>query len=665
MANSTAERWSRAVDIQQAAKSKKSSMGLALKLSLLVLAGVGLVFAAAFVYNYQVSRRIITRNLETSARNLAMATVNRIDAVLRSAEQVPSALAIMLENSTINEQSMMNVLYDLVKNTPEISGATIALEPFVRGPADERFALYFYRNGNDVDFTRLDYDYFYRDWYQIPRELGRPVWSEPYYGAGACSGLMSTYSVPFYRVIKGKKRLAGIVTADVSLAWLQKIVASIKIADTGYAFLISKNGTFLTHPDQRLIMNDTIFSVAAARNSKRLRHLGRQMVRGQSGYCQFRSIHTGKQCWLVYEPLSSNGWSLGVLFPQQELMADVKSLNQTVLFLGLGGFLVLLLVIILIARSITGPVRALSETAEQIARGNLDARLPVIASRDEVGRLADSFRHMQTALKKYIHDLAETIASKQRIESELKIAHDIQMGILPKDFPPFPDRHELDIYATLRPARQVGGDFYDFFFVDDDHLWLAIGDVSGKGVPAALFMSMTKTLVKAKSSRGLAPHKVLARIQEDLALNNPSMMFVTLFLACLNLRTGHLEYCNAGHNPPCLLGAGGKVTRLEAAKGMALGVVDDFQYRSATVELASTEAVFLYTDGVTEAMNATGELFGDQRLEQALCRLAPESGLELADRIMSALEDFSRGVDQSDDITMLHLLYHGPDKRTA
>ncbi len=658
--------WSEAVNEKdlQTEKNNRASMGLAFKLSLLVLAGVGLIFAAVFVYNYQVSRRIITRNLETSARNLAMATVNRIDAVLRAAEQVPAGLAVMLENSRMNERAMMNVLHRLVENNPEISGATIALEPFVRGPADERFALYFYRNGSEVDFTRLDYDYFFHDWYQIPKELARAVWSEPYYGAGACGGLMSTYSVPFYRVTGGKRILAGIVAADVSLTWLQKTVASIKIAETGYAFLISKNGTFLTHPDQSLIMNDTIFSVAAAGNSRRLRQLGRQMTRGRSGYCQFRSIHTGKQCWLVYEPLPSNGWSLGVLFPQQELMADIKSLNRTVLILGLGGFLVLLVVIILIARSITGPVRALSETAEQIARGNLDARLPVIASRDEVGRLAESFRHMQEALKKYIRDLAETIASKERIESELKIAHDIQMGILPKDFPPFPDRREIDIYATLRPARQVGGDFYDFFFVDRDHLWLAVGDVSGKGVPAALFMSMTKTLVKAKSSRGLAPHKVLARVQEDLALNNPSMMFVTLFLAVLDLRTGDLEYCNAGHNPPCIIRADGKIYGLESGRGMALAVVDDFRYRSATVKLARGEAVFLYTDGVTEAMNGAGELFGQRRLEQALCRLAPGAGLELADRIMAGLEDFSRDVDQSDDITMLHLVYHGPVCRT-
>jgi sigma-B regulation protein RsbU (phosphoserine phosphatase) len=654
--------FSGGVSIEAGDKGMKTlhvSRGLALKLTLLVLASVGLIFSAVFIYNYEISRRIITRNLEQNARNLALATVNRIDTVLRGVEKVPQNIAVFMESLDPDDRTIRKMLHSVVKDNWEISGATIAFEPWARGPGKEKFALCAYKKGNKIDFTRFAYDYRYRDWYQIPRELGRPVWSEPYYGAVDFNALMSPYSVPFYRQDKGVRKLAGIVAADISLAWLQQTASAIKIAQTGYAFLITKNGTFLTHPAHELIMNETIFSVAAARGEPRVRELGRRMIRGGSGYIPFKSIHTGKDCWLVYEPLPSNGWSLGVLFPRQELMADVGRLNRTVIMLGLGGFLVILVVIILIAGSITRPLRALSQTAEQIADGNLDAELPPIKTRDEVGRLSDSFHHMQVALKKYIKDLSETIASKERIESELKIAHDIQMGILPKVFPPFPDRSEFDIRAVLKPAREVGGDFYDFFFMDRDHLCIAIGDVSDKGVPAALFMSMTKTMIQAKSSRGMTSREIVAALQEELVSNNPSMMFVTLFLAILDTRTGLLEYCNAGHNPPYVMRASGAVIRLDLTGGVALGVVDDFVYESRKIRLSDGDAVLLYTDGVTEAMNEGGALYSEARLEKLLARLGPGAGEGLLEEIMAALGEFSSGAAQSDDITMVHLSYFG------
>jgi sigma-B regulation protein RsbU (phosphoserine phosphatase) len=505
----------------------------------------------------------------------------------------------------------------------------------------------------------VPYEYFYWDWYQIPKELKRPVWTEPYFDEGAGQIIMATYSVPFYKTVSGERKFMGVVTADISLAWLQQIVSSIKIKQTGYGFLITKNGTFVTHPDSDLIMNETIFSVAEARGDARLRKLGRKMIRGESDFTPFTSILTGKKCWMVYTPLSSSGWSLGVLFPQDELMADIGRLKRTVLVISLAGFLILLGMIVLIAGSITRPLRVLSGATEEIAGGNLDIDLPPIRSRDEVGKLADSFNYMKNSLKQYIEELKETTAAKERIESELKIAHDIQMGILPKIFPPFPDSHEFDIYATLEPAKEVGGDLYDFFFMDEDHLCFAVGDVSGKGVPAALFMAVTKTLVKMKATQGLTPHMVLTRVNEDLSLDNPSLMFVTLFLGILNVRTGELEYCNGGHNPPYLIHNNGRVVPLETTHGMALGVMEDFVYQSRTIVLGKGEAIFLYTDGVTEAMDRGENLFSEKRLERELDVLRDAPVEEMAAGIMREVNTFSQGVPQTDDITMMALRFKG------
>jgi len=636
--------------------------GIAFKLSFLILMSSTLIFMFIFWYNYRFSHQVIVKYIEENARNLAQSTVNRLDTVPRTVEKVPKNLAYSLEAANYTGGELMDVLRSLIENNTEIYGGAIAFEPYAYDRNALCFAPYFYKCKGEVEFTYLGGEsckYFYMDWYQIPKELNHPVWIEPYYGEGGGNILMSTYSVPFYRTILGERKLMGVVTADISLSWLQANVASIKIAQTGYGFLISKNGTFVTHPDAGLIMNETIFSVAEARRDSRLREVGREMISGKSGFVPFKSLHTGKKCWMVYAPLSSSGWSLAVLFPQDELMADVARLNRTVIYLGLIGFLFLLVVIVLIARSITRPLSALANATENIAAGNMDIELPPIKSLDEVGKLTHSFGDMKSSLKQYIEELTETTAAKERIESELKIAHDIQMGMLPKIFPAFPNRKEFDIYATIVPARDVGGDLYDFFFLDEDHLCFTVGDVSGKGVPASLFMAITQTLVKTKATKGLTSATVLNRVNEDLSLDNPSLMFVTLFLGILNIRTGELEYSNGGHNPPYIIRDNGELETVETTNGMALGVVEDFHYQSKKVVLRKGDTLFLYSDGVTEAMNEKDELFTEERLEKELKLQRDKPIQELINGIMDKLRAFSKGAPQSDDITMMRLKFYG------
>ena len=633
--------------------------GLALKLTVLILTSVTLIFTGIFAYNYVISRRIIIQNIEKNAYNMANATVNRIDMVLRSIEKVPGNVASFMESAPKVSTEITDLVRMIVTNNPEIYGATIAYEENGLSEGKPTLAPYCYKYRNELRLTYLNYDYIYWDWYQIPKELDRPAWTEPYYGESAGDIVTSTYSVPLYRTVDGNRKFMGVITADVSLEWLQKIVGSIKIAETGYGFILSKNGTFVTHPDPKLVMNETIFSVAEDRKDESMRELGRQMIGGKTGFTPFRSLVTGKQCWMVYAPLATNGWSLAVLFPQTELMADITRLNGTVLFLGITGFLIILGVIVWIAGTITRPIRALSRATEHVAVGNLNIELPAIASGDEVGRLTASFAAMKTSLQQYIQKLTETTAAKERIESELKIAHDIQMGMLPKTFPPFPERAEFDIYAAITPAKEVGGDLYDLFLMDENHLCFAIGDVSGKGVPAALFMAITRTLIKTKAVQVLSPGTVLTRVNEDLALENPSMMFVTLFLGILDIRSGEMEYCNAGHNSPYLLSKGKNPIALEPTGGLILGVEKDFQYRSKTARLEKGEALFLYTDGVTEAANAGEEMFSEAGLENRLSDLTDRPVEEIVSGVMEAVDAFVKDASQADDITMMALKFYG------
>jgi sigma-B regulation protein RsbU (phosphoserine phosphatase) len=348
-------------------------------------------------------------------------------------------MAYFLENTSYTAEELNDFLRSVVQNNDEIYGATIAFEPYMFDPGKQRYAPYFYKDDKgQIQFSDLAdeaYSYFYWDWYQIPRELGRPLWSEPYFDEGGGDIVMSTHSVPFYRVEKGQRRLAGIITADISLSWLEQIVESIKIAKTGYGFVITKNGAFVVHPNKKLVMNETIFCLAEDRNDKGLRELGRDMIHGKSGFVPFRSTVTEKMCWMVFAPSQSSGWSVGVLFPQDELMTDMTRMNRTVLVIGITGMVFLFAVIILVAQTITRPLRLLAGAARTIATGDLNSHIPPVTARDEVGELADSLDYMKVSLKKYIEDLTEATAARERIESELQVAHDIQMGILAQGIP--------------------------------------------------------------------------------------------------------------------------------------------------------------------------------------------------------------------------------------
>lgn len=639
--------------------------GLAFKLILLILSSVTMIFLLIFGYSYMYSRKIIVENVEKNAMNLAKATVNQIDVVLSSIEKVPENLVYVLERSLCSGEELNDLLKYIVQKNNEIYGSAVAFEPKAYDGKTERYAPYFYKSDGEIKYSDLgieSYQYFFQDWYQIPKELNLPVWTEPYFDDGGGNIIMSTYSVPFFRTSGEKKELAGIITSDISLSWLQETVASIKIAKTGYGFLISQNGTFVTHPKKELVMNETIFSQAEARGDEELREIGRKMIHGESGFVPFRSILTGKLCWMVYAPLSSSKWSLGVLFPQDELMADVVRLNKIVIILGMLGFAFLLMVIVFIARSITRPLSLLAGVTEDIATGNLDVEIPEITTGDEVGKLAQSFDYMKQSLKQYIADLTETTAAKERIESELQIAHDIQMGILPKIFPPFPERPEFDLYATLEPAREVGGDLFDFFFLDDEHLCFNVGDVSGKGVPASLFMAITKTLIKTRADSGMTPELVLNQVNQDLSMDNPSLLFVTLFLGILNIKDGTVEYCNGGHNPPYIIRANGTIEAVERTDGIALGVMEDFSFRSKRIILNTGDTLFIYSDGVTEAMNNSHELFSEERLERELSRLKGLPVDDILAGIMEKIRDFSQDEPQTDDITMMIIRYNGNDR---
>ena len=351
------------------------------------------------------------------------------------------------------------------------------------------------------------------------------------------------------------------------------------------------------------------------------------------------------------------GGAILVTLPTDHVQAAIQ--NRIRLAIVVSGLVLLLgsMIAIFGAKTISRPIAELTEMTRRIAGGDFTQRI-TISAKNEIGALAASFNEMTRRLNESIEHLKETTAAKERIERELQIAHEIQMSMVPKIFPAFPDRSEFDIFATLVPAKEVGGDLYDFFFIDDDHLCFAVGDVSGKGVPAALFMAVTKTLFRATAGNGGTPGEILARLNTEICRDNESCMFVTFFCGILNIRTGQVDYSNGGHNLPYYLHRGG-VSPLENFGGTSLGLVERSPYAWGRMLLRPGEALLLYTDGVTEAMDSGRTLYSDERLEQFLGASRSTVPRQLIGDLISDLRHFAGDAPQSDDITILALQYFG------
>lgn len=634
---------------------------LAVKLTTLIAASAGIIFVAMILFNYFFLKDTYIAQARETAKLLSESKAQKVSLILAQAEGVAQTLASVVASGTHSEAELNQFLKDAVKTNPEIFAMDVAFEPSAYKPARHYFSPYVYRHGDTIKSSFLGsawYKYFNWRWYEIPKELNQPMWSDPYHEPTS-DAIVITYSVPFYRMEQGKKRFRGVVAASINLEWLQHIVASTKIFENGYAFLLSRHGIFITVPQKAWSMNQSINFVATLTDNPELRRVGQKMINGEQGFVRMRDFLHYRECWLYFAPFPVSGFSMGIFIPENELFAGLYHLNRLLAAICLAGLLFLVLVAMLISGKISRPIRRLERSAAAIADGNLNTALPPPASHDEIGSLTNSFKEMQEALKEYIANLAATTAAKERIESELKIARSIQMNFLPKKFPPMPAGEFMEIAAILQPAREVGGDLYDYFLIGDRHLFFMVGDVSDKGVPAALFMAVTKTLLKGLTEVGLEPAEIFSKVNRELVSDNESMMFVTAFCAILDLETGEMAYSNAGHNPPLLLRSGQEPQWLPLPEGFFLGVFDKTVYHNQRVRLQPHDVILAYTDGVVEALDVHKGLYTNQRLIATVKEMPADSAEGLIKSVMTSVDAFAQGVPQADDITILALRFKG------
>ena len=634
---------------------KKTKETISGRLMTRVLIVSALIFTLTFTFFLRMAANEMREEAIEHAHTELSNTIHQIDAVLHSVEIAVENTAWIVPHFLDTPDSMYVIAERLLQNNEFIYGAAVAFEPDYYKSEGHYFSPYSYRDADGTICSKQlgsdTYDYHYMDWYQIPKLLNSPYWSEPYYDDGGGEMMMTTFSMPLY---DGEGRLYAMLIADISLEWLTDLVGGIKAFDKAYNLMVSRNASYIVHPNRELILNETIFSSTYGDTSESLKKLQSDILNGVPG--QVLRDMGGDKYFVFYSPVETTQWTVAIVCPRSELYADIVLLRGILIILGIIALQLMVTFSYNGIRKVVAPVEEFSDVAKKIAQGDFTAELPQISSEDELKNLHDSFEYLQHSLVQNIDELKSTTANRERIESELRIAQGIQMGMIPKVFPPFPERDDLALAARLVPAKEVGGDLYDFF-IEDEKLYFIIGDVSGKGIPASLVMAVTCRLFRAAASHHDKPEEIITSLNDSLSDGNELGMFCTAFMGILDLKTGHLRYCNAGHNAPLTIAADGRVAPLPVVPNLPLGMFEGFPYEGQAIVLEGQMMLYLFTDGVNEAENAAKELFGDLRLEALLRREALLEPTGIIDATFAEVQRHANGAEQSDDITVMCIKY--------
>ena len=494
-----------------------------------------------------------------------------------------------------------------------------------------------------------------REWLNFALKKGKIHWTEPYMAEDSNGNkvLSSSVSIPFK--YKGSTSWDGVIGTSGNLDAMRDWLTNYKFEANGKYLLTSAKGLYLIHPDKNIEFKKTISELADKINSKQLKFVANEVKNGKSGFVTMpkSSVYNGEVVF-VYAPIPKTNWSSYLVYSADSFYKPIKHFQIILLSVTVLGVFLLIMMINWICKFTTNPIVELSQVAEKYGKGEFEAELPPVKSNDEVGILTQAFYNMRDNLLKLLKIQKENAKEEQKRISELEIASKIQSSVLPCNFP---KTEHFEISASMAPAKEVGGDFYDFFYTDENHFAFLIADVSGKGIPASLFMMNAKSLLKSNLLSGYPLPSIIDKVNNELCTTNNAGMFLTAFIAVLNVQTGEIEYINAGHNPP-LIKINDKFEYLRTDNNIAIAAVEDFKYNSLKILLKPENNLFIYTDGVVEAQNTEEEFYGEERLANLLNSKIQEPK-EMIESIRADIKEFSNGAAQFDDITMLNIKYLG------
>ncbi len=571
-------------------------------LLLIIVAAVTL--EATSLIQYLSSQRMLKQEASLRAESELRATRNQIMDVVDQAEAAVHNSIWIARWCLDYPDSLAVVSRRIVEENPSVMGSTIALVPGYN-PKLPLFSPYVCRTADgNLELKSLateEYNYPAQEWFTEPLNYGFGYWSEPYIDEGGGEVLMTTYSVP---VVDNDGHVAAVLTADVSLDWLTELVGSVRVYPNAFSVLISREGKIMVSPVEELNMQQNIREVGkSAKDTANFNQLADGMLSGKAGNVSLKQSRR-ERMFVFYAPVEKTGWSMAIAIPDSEIYGEIRRMSMLVTFLMLVGLGMLILIL----------------------RSAAKNQLKVSALKEK----------------------------KDRMENELRIGHNIQMSMIPKIFPAFPDRKDIDMYASIVPAKEVGGDLYDFY-IRDEKLFFCIGDVSGKGVPASLVMAVTRSLFRMVSAHEKSPQRIVTLMNESMSDMNENEMFVTFFCGVLDMVSGHLRYCNAGHNPPLIYTD--KIQFLLAKPNLPLGIMPGMSFAEQEMDLNYDDALYLYTDGLSEAENLSHEQFGEDRMVSVLKTCKNKNAKDNLEVMHKAVSDFVGEADPSDDLTMLFIHY--------
>ncbi len=637
---------------------RKIFLSFSARLTFYILTLTCFIFACIAVVFSSYSRHREEKQAVEYTAALQQTVILKIDNELAEVETALQLAAGQVEDFAHIPDSMSGISRHIVENKNLLKGVGVAFRPNYYPSKGRLFFDYIYRENDNRLTERLlldsdSADYTKRKWFQRAMRSKSGFWTDPYIDYDNKTDFMTSYVLPCF---DSHGRIYAVLLADVSLTDLTVDLNEVRTYEKSYSFIITNKGQYVAHPDKKLILKSTIFEHAQNIGNHDLAAVGNKMTSAESGTLEMDL--DGNHDLLCYAPMKRTGWSVCSVIPYVAVMHELGSATFSIIVILVIGLALLSICIQLLVRYISQPIKDLTDASYIIAKGNFAAPLPNVETKDDIRKLHDAFAHMQQSLSRYIHEVETTTRAKERIQSELAIARNIQMGLVPKKFSPFEECADLELFASLLPAKEVGGDFYDFF-IRDGKLIFAIGDVSGKGVPAALVMAITRTLFRVISKTEDSPAKIVGQLNNAVTENNDTNMFITMYAGCLDLDTGELIFCNAGHNAPLIIGNNGDVRSQQVECNLPLGVVPYFDYVNQTAILPKGSAMLLYTDGLTEAENANKELFGDERTMVAAKECAGQKAEDIIKGITDRLASFVGKAEQSDDLTMMCFRVNG------
>ena len=626
-------------------------IGLTVKLSLAVIAGSLLIYLLVFGIGYSFVNRILYKNVKDVGNNVVISACDRIDEVVDEVRRVTKLMELVVRRYRLDDKDdFFNILKAVVSSNKDVFGISVSYGPYLADKNERYFSPYCYREVDDATCTMLggkDYDYFKTAWYKDTKESGSSLWTDAYTDATTGGIYILSHSAPFYRKAGDKMEFEGVVSADISLDRLQNIISKAAGKNDGYAFLVSKNGGFITFPEPSFANKKNINDIPS------MKSMAAGMTSGETGIAGFDDIITGESSWIFYAPVSLSDWSIGVVFKEKDLLSNILYIAHRMIALGLVGMIALFFAVFFISRRMVKPLNALTVAAGEVAKGDLETKLPALDRRDEIGALARSFAGMQGDLKQYIAELSGSIKAKERITNELKIAHDVQQSLVPMELNIVGGMNNVEACGMLVPALEVGGDLFDCFEMDEKHTFFVVGDVSDKGVHAAFMMAVVQTLLRGLSKGLTHPDELLKIINREVITRNNRSMLITLFCGMLNSGTGRFRFANAGHVAPVIIRKGAEPAFLKGGEGKVLGVDRDAGFKWSSIMLSPGDKILMYTDGVTEAIDTKNRLFGEERLIEELSKDPRSSPKKTVECVLSAVKDHAKGVEPSDDIALL------------